>query len=103
MQKYIARLLNFRKNSEAIHKGTLIHFAPSEGIYLIYREYKEEQLVLILNKNTTKKTLQLERFRELNLEGKKLQNIVNKTTIHWEDKIELNYSGAYLFTTKDHE
>ena len=103
MQKYIARLLNYRKNSEAIHKGTLIHFAPSEGIYLIYREYKEEQLVLILNKNTTKKTRQLERFRELNLEGKKLQNIVNKTTIHWEDKIELNYSGAYLFTTKDHE
>ena len=45
------KLLNFRKNSKAIHNGSTIHFAPKEGVYFLFRKKDDEIVFLILNKN----------------------------------------------------
>ena len=99
MQTTLAKLLHYRKGSQAIQKGNMIHFAPHDGIYLLYRNYKDETVVLILNKNIKETTLDLERFDELKLKGKALWNVMNQTKIVWKDTLQLNQSGAYLFST----
>ena len=76
----------------------MIHFAPHDGIYLLYRNYKDESVVLILNKNKKETTLDLERF-DNKLQGKALRNVMNQTKIVWKDTLQLNQSGAYLFST----
>ena len=57
MQNYMKTILNFRKNSKAIHYGQTLHFAPMEGVYLISRKKDDETVIYIVNKNKSSKEL----------------------------------------------
>ncbi|MBZ9730006.1 glycoside hydrolase family 13 protein [Salegentibacter sp. JZCK2] len=100
MQEFVKKVMNYRKNSEAIHSGETKHFAPEDATYLITRKAGDEIIVLILNKNEKSVTLDLERFSELNLEGKSFKNLISEETFKWEDSLELPEEGVYFFTTK---
>jgi glycosidase len=65
MQQYIGKIANWRKTSEAIHSGKLIHFVPEDGIYVYFRITDGESVMVILNKNKTEKALPTDRFAEV--------------------------------------
>lgn len=100
MQTFTRNLLNYRKNSKAIHSGKTIHFAPQDNIYLISRMTDNETVVLILNKNEEAFELDLSRFKELNLEGTTMKNIITGEKIKWSDSLKLPARGPYFLTTK---
>lgn len=100
MQDFLKRILNYRKNSLAISKGKTLHFAPEEGIYVIFRIFNDETVVLILNKNKKTVDLNLSRFGEAGLDQKKLKNILNDEVLTWDKELKLKAEGCYLFTTK---
>ncbi|MEZ9234461.1 glycoside hydrolase family 13 protein [Shewanella sp. 10N.286.52.A9] len=62
-------LLNFRKNSLAIQQGTLSHYVPKDGVYVQARRYqksdKNEDILIIYNKNENAVELDLNRFSEV--------------------------------------
>lgn len=99
MQSYLTKILNYRKNSKAIHNGKTIHFAPHNGIYTLFRRMNDEIVVLILNKNESAK-IDLSTYKELGIEGKKMKNIITGEEFMWDKELTLNKKGAYLFTTK---
>ena len=96
MKNFLMKLLNFRKKSNAIHKGKTIHFAPINGVYLIARTYEDEVLINIINKNEDPVKLDLERFDELNLNGSYFLNVLTNEIILWKNEIELNKKGPYI-------
>jgi glycosidase len=99
MQNYLTKILNYRKNSKAIHDGKTIHFAPHNGVYTLFRMLNDEIVVLILNKNESTK-VDLSIYEELNLKGKKMKNILTGEEIIWDKEMTLNKKGAFIFTTK---
>lgn len=100
MQNYLKKLLNYRKESAAIHDGKTIHFAPFMGTYFLFRVIEGETFVHIINKNEEPISLDLKRFEEVGLHGKTLKNIVTNETFVWQDKIILNERGSMLLSTK---
>lgn len=100
MQSFVSKLLNYRKESKAIHEGKTIHFAPFNGTYMLTRTFGDETVVLILNKNEEPITLDLERYTEIGLDGKTLKNIISDESIIWKDSIKLNEKGCIILTTK---
>ena len=100
MQDFLKKLLNYRKNSQAIHNGKTIHFAPFMGTYFLFRTLGDETVVLILNKNQESVTIDLNRFEEIGLNGKTLKDIISGQTMQWNDSITLNERGVILLTTK---
>lgn len=100
MQLYLKILLNYRKNSKAIHKGKTIHFAPENGIYVLFRIFEDEVLVNIINKNVDTVLLDLNRFNEIGLQGKTLKNIITDESLIWYDTLKLTKKGSLLLTTK---
>ncbi|WP_178990669.1 glycoside hydrolase family 13 protein [Winogradskyella schleiferi] len=100
MQIYLKKVLNYRKSSEAIHNGKTIHFAPNDGIYVLARITDNETVVYIINKNESSQELDLSRFAELALEGKKLYNIILDEIIIWDTTIQLEKKGNMILTTK---
>ena len=98
MQQFLKKLLNFRKNSKAIHNGSTIHFAPKEGVYFLFRKKDEEIVFLILNKNENLTSIDLSRFDELNLEGKTFQNIFNDEYFTWNKTLNLSEPGTYIYS-----
>lgn len=100
MQRFLKKILNYRKNSEAMQNGETKHFAPENKTYVLARYNDNETLVHIINKNDDSFELDLTRFEELGLNGKTLKNVITGETINWSDKLILDSVGSYLFTTK---
>ena len=100
MQRFLKKILNYRKNSEAMQNGETKHFAPENKTYVLARYNDSETLVHIINKNDDSFELDLARFEELGLNGKPLKNVITGDTIKWSDKLVLDSTGSYLFTTK---
>ena len=103
LNSFLKKLLNYRKNSVAIQNGKTLHFAPFDGVYTLFRLHSEESLMLILNKNTQPIKIDLTRFKELNFQGKRLENVLEDEGFDWKDQIELKKQGAYLFYIKKGE
>lgn len=100
MQSFLKKLLNYRKNSEAIHSGKTIHFAPENGAYSLFRIKDDETVVVILNKNEAPISLDLNRFEEIGLQGIKVKNILNGETFIFGNTLEIGSKGVLMLTTK---
>ena len=88
------------ENKQPWDEGKTIHFAPENGIYVLFRILNDETVVVILNKNSNPVTVDLNRFDEVGLEGKTLRNIISGEDIIWNDQLTLNTKGVLLLSTK---
>ena len=100
MQRWLTKVLQYRKKSKAIHDGKTIHFAPKDGVYVLFRSLDDEVVMHIINKNEKAVTLDLNRFKELKLTGKLFTNIITNETFTWKDSLNLSKRGSLLLTTK---
>lgn len=100
MKTFVSKILNYRKNSKAIHEGKTIHFAPLNGTYFLFRLKDNETVVHIINKNKTPITIDLKRFKEVGLDGKKVKNIITGEDFLWKNEINLTQNGSVILTTK---
>ena len=100
MQNFMKKVLNFRKDSKAIHEGKTIHFAPFEGTYFLFRMLDDEVVAVLINKNDESKTIDLNRFAEVGLEGKTLRNIITEEALVWSDSITFDKKGITILSTK---
>lgn len=65
VQNYLKQLLNWRKNNQVIAKGKTLHFAPFEGIYVYFRYNEDKKVMVVMNKNSETKNINLKRFSEI--------------------------------------
>ena len=100
MQKFVSKILNYRKNSTAIQEGKTIHFAPFIGTYFLFRKTGDETVVHIINKNDKPISIDLKRYAEVGLEGKTLKNVITGEKMVWGDAIDLKQKGSLILTTK---
>lgn len=64
-QAFFKTLLNWRKTSDAVHRGGLKHYNPKEDIYVLFRYTENDKVMTILSKNDKDVELDLSRFSEL--------------------------------------
>ncbi|MDV7188562.1 glycoside hydrolase family 13 protein [Lutibacter sp. TH_r2] len=100
MQSFLKKILNYRKNSEAIHNGETVHFGPQNGVYVLFRIKNNEIVTIILNKNEGEVVLDLSRFKEVGLQGKDVKNIISDSIFNWENTLSLKEKGITILTTK---
>jgi glycosidase len=100
MQEFTRSLLQYRKNSRAIHSGRTIHFAPNDGVYVLFRVFEEETVALILNKNEEAFELGLDRFAEMNLDGAELVDVITGERVLWKDPLLLKKKGAMILSNR---
>ncbi len=100
MQNFMKKVLNYRKVSKAIHEGKTIHFAPFEGTYFLFRQFDNEVVVVMINKNEKPITLDLKRYTEVGLDGKALRNIITDEEFDWNESISFDEKGITILTTK---
>ena len=79
-QSYIKKLLNWRKRSTAVTKGKITHYPPIDGIYVYFREYDQELVMVIMNNNKSSKMIDLKRFEEVLSNKDNAINIFNNRT-----------------------
>lgn len=83
MQDFFKKILQWRKQSDAIHHGKLLHFGPENsgpgnGIYVFFRYTNTSKVMVILNKNLEEKSLDLTHYREILPENANAFDVLNE-------------------------
>ena len=59
---FLQRLMHWRSGNKAVQFGTLTHYIVDNGVYVYFRKYKEQSVMVILNNNDKEINLNLSRF-----------------------------------------
>lgn len=62
---FLSKLLNWRKNCDAIAYGSLKHFMPENGIYTYRRKLDDKEVIVMMNGNDEEITRTMERTLEV--------------------------------------
>ncbi|GHE73306.1 glycoside hydrolase family 13 protein [Roseivirga thermotolerans] len=65
MHSYVTKLTNWRKTSDAVKNGKLIHFVPEENVYVYFRYTNRERVMVIMNMNDTEATISRKKHLEM--------------------------------------
>jgi glycosidase len=74
---YIKNLTQYRKNCKAITHGKLKQFVPEQGVYVYFRYFQKQTVMVVMNTNNTEIELNLERFKEMLNGCETLKNVMN--------------------------
>jgi glycosidase len=100
MQRFVKRILNWRKEASAIHHGKTTHYVPENGVYVTFRYDDRQRVMIILNKNENKTTLKLDRFKGMLGDTKEGYDIVSEINIELKNEIQLNGPGPMIIEFK---
>ena len=65
VQQYLQQLLRWRRSQPALARGSTLHFAPREGVYVYGRLHEEARVMIVLNKTTVPAALDVQHYAEL--------------------------------------
>ena len=74
-QKFLKRLLNWRKTATVVHNGKLMHYSPANGLYVYFRYDDTRRVMVLLNKGENAIRIEASRYPEM------LQGIASGTDI----------------------
>ena len=99
-QEEVRILLNWRKNSSAVHEGTLKHYVPVDGAYVYFREAEDQTVMVVLNKATQSEELDLGRFDEV-LNGRRiLRNVISAEELTADSTLVIPPMAAFILEVK---
>ena len=95
---FLQNLLNWRLHKKAIHKGKLIHFIPESGIYVYFRLYEQEAVMVVLNNNDSQKQMpELGRFDECLSGNRKAFDVIGQVHVENIQDVTLAPKSALIF------
>ncbi len=86
---FAKKLLNWRKNSDIIAKGTLRHFAPRNGAYVYLREYQGKKVLVMLNGKNSQNTVCLDSYAELLNGVSSGKDVITGRTVNLDKELTL--------------
>lgn len=86
MFNYVKKITNWRKTSDAIHHGKLLHFLPTDNVYVYFRYTATDSVMVIMNMNDKPMTISRNKHIEM------LRGFSNATNV---------MDGTFVDLTKD--
>jgi len=77
---YMKSLLTWRKRQRAVHDGKLTHFIPQENVYVYFRHYNNDCIMVVMNANDSEKIVGGKPFQEILKAFSKGRNVITHNT-----------------------
>jgi len=94
---FVKRLMNWRKTNMAVQQGKLTHFIPEDGVYVYFREYKDECVMVILNNSKEDKSLDLNRFTEITKNYSQGKSVLDRTFLDNLETVNVKAKSPMIF------
>ena len=65
MHQFVSKVTKWRKGSDAIHNGKLMHFLPEDNVYVYFRYTEDDRVMVIMNMNDEPKTISRSKHIEM--------------------------------------
>lgn len=95
-KEFIQTILQWRKNTPAIHFGKTKHFAPENGVYVMFRYTDRQKVMVVLNKNDAPFGLDLTKFKEIIPSSFTAKDILQHKTITVEGTLQLSPNAPLI-------
>ncbi|PXY01222.1 alpha-amlyase [Marinifilum breve] len=95
-QAFMKRILNWRKTSDVIHNGKLMHYAPELGIYSYFRYSDAGKVMVILNKNKEAAQIKTARYHEMLNGNETGKDIISGKTYSLNGSFEVPARSALI-------
>ena len=99
-KNFMKNLLNWRKSSDAVGKGKLIHFPVTDGLYVYFRKYKEDIVMVAVNNLDQREDLDPELYKDVIGGKKKAIEIFSENAYSLRKKISIYPKTANIFQIK---
>ena len=97
---FSARLFNWRKTSEVIHKGKTTHYTPEDNVYIYFRSHADKTVMVVLNPNNDSRELDPGRFQESIASYTQGFDVITETVIDLNDKFRIDGKTAFILELK---
>ena len=97
---FSAKLFNWRKNKTVIHKGKTTHYAPENNVYVYFRYTDTETVMVVINNNSEKQTLNLDRFKENIKAHLSATEVLSEKQINLKDDLQIEGKSALILELK---
>lgn len=78
---FISTINKWRRGSQAIAKGVMKHFMPTNGVYLYERKYGDERAVVVMNGTDDNIEIDMTRYAEIIKPGSKWRDILTGNVV----------------------
>lgn len=89
---FTKKLLNWRKNAVAIHKGKTVQFVPENNVYVYFRIHEKQTVMVVINNALKEQKLDLNRFNEI------VNNFQTGTEIFTKNQLDLSNKSLTIDT-----
>ena len=91
--------MDIRKNYKSFSNGKLIHYYPFDGVYVYFREFKNESTMVIVNCNSDDFEVDLNNYKETLSGTISVKNLKTNdvTDISNNKKINIKKKSAEIF------
>ena len=94
---YMRTLLNWRKTSDAVTRGKLVHYMPDQtGCYVYARIYEGKTVLVVMNGMDEERTLPMERFSEVTASYTKGKDVVTGQELALSPALTIPARGVYV-------
>jgi len=100
MFEYVSQLFNWRKSSDAVIKGTMKHYWPNDNLYVYFRSYGDQKVMVVTNNNTKELELNWNIYKESVSFGERGINIINHNEVIAGDKFLVNPQSTFIIEFK---
>lgn len=97
---YTKKLLNWRKTSTPVTRGKMMQFVPNDGVYVYFRYFENEVVMVAVNTSDKAHTLKLDRFEEIVPGSFTATSVPDGAKVSVSEKLELT-AGSILILEID--
>ena len=101
-QSFLKQLLILRKNTPALQRGRLLHFAPEEGVFVFFRILGDEKYMVVLNKNKSAVKLNMNKYKEIISPTVQYTNAMTHETESSEQAMQMPAMGYKILRLSIH-
>jgi neopullulanase len=93
---YMQKLLHWRRKNEAVTAGTMIHYAPRNGVYVYGRVKGDRKVLVILNGALKDQSISMDRFTDITSGYRFGRDVVTAQEFDLKNTITIPAKGEYV-------
>jgi glycosidase len=98
--EFSSKLFTWRKSKDVIHSGKMTHYVPDNNVYVYFRYNEKETVMVIINNNSDKQTLKINRFKESIQNLKSGKEVLSGKHFDLNNDIEIEGKSALILELK---
>lgn len=94
--EYMQKLLQWRKQNLAVTQGTMMHYAPRNGVYVYGRMKGASRVLVILNAALTDQTVSMDRFTDVTSGYSSGRDVITSQVFDLKNSFIIPAKGEYI-------